>query len=87
MDISTACNDYPNSDEYYSSKRFKSSHNAAHGGICFLPSNLEANQEKNESMFQDSFWGTETSSCDSTLDKPLEINYIDISSSPFTPWR
>ncbi|KAG4940071.1 hypothetical protein JHK87_043942 [Glycine soja] len=87
VDISTACNDYPNSDEYYSSKRFKSSHDAVHGGICFLLSNLEANQEKNESMFQDSFWGAETSSCDSTLDKPLEINYIDISSSPFTPWR
>jgi len=67
VDILTIYNNYPNSDEYYSSKRFKSSHNAAHGGICFLPSNLEGNQEKNESMFQDNFWGTKTSACDSTL--------------------
>lgn len=73
-DISIMYTKYLNSDEYYSSKRFKTSYDVALGDTCLLFSNQEANQEKQESIFQDDFWGEETSSCDSTTSKPLEIN-------------
>ncbi|KAG5008993.1 hypothetical protein JHK87_017508 [Glycine soja] len=58
VDISTAFTEYPNSDEYYSSKRFKSSHDTVYGDICFPSSNLEANQEKNEKVNLESIFPT-----------------------------
>ncbi|KAK7275469.1 hypothetical protein RIF29_16586 [Crotalaria pallida] len=47
----------------------KSSHGAVYGGTHPLSPN--------------DFWGVESSSCDSNVDKPLEINCSEISSSPY----
>nr|KYP39735.1 NAC domain-containing protein 69 [Cajanus cajan] len=85
VDTSTMYNEYSNLDQYHASKRFKSSHDVVYGDTWLQSSNNEANQEKEKSIFQDNFWGVETSSFDSTANKPLEINCTEISSSPFTP--
>ncbi|KAL2575415.1 hypothetical protein AAZV13_16G014500 [Glycine max] len=87
VDVSTMCNEYPNSDGYYSSERFESSHGAVQDSLCLLSTNHEANQETMESILQNNFWGMEQSYCDSTANKPLEINYTEISSSPSTRRR
>ncbi|KAL2336304.1 hypothetical protein Fmac_010750 [Flemingia macrophylla] len=72
-------------DECHASKRSKSSHDVVYGDMCLQSSNYETNQAKEKSMSQDNFWGVETSSCDSTTNKPLEINCTEICSSPLTP--
>ncbi|KAJ1408344.1 NAC domain [Sesbania bispinosa] len=84
LDTSTVHNGHSSSGEYHASKMFKSSHGAVHGGTCLPFSIHDASKEKRESTFRDDFWGVETSSCDSTADKPMEINCIEISSSPST---
>ncbi|XP_061340888.1 NAC domain-containing protein 62-like [Gastrolobium bilobum] len=84
LDASTVCNEHSTSGEHHASKMFKSSHGAVHGGTRLLSSDHEANKEKKESIFRDDCFGVGTSSCDSTADKPLEINCIEISSSPST---
>ncbi|KAL2336318.1 hypothetical protein Fmac_010764 [Flemingia macrophylla] len=71
-------------DECHASKRFKSSHGVVYGDMCLQSFNYETNQEKEKSMFQDNFWEVETSSCDSTANKPVEINCTEISSSPLS---
>ncbi|KAK7294568.1 hypothetical protein RJT34_17457 [Clitoria ternatea] len=82
VDSSTECNEHLKSSELRASKIIKSSHGAVHSVPCHLPSIHKANQEINESTtFQDDLYGVEASSCDSTVDKPLEINCIEISSS------
>ncbi|KOM57228.1 hypothetical protein LR48_Vigan11g026000 [Vigna angularis] len=82
-DSSTMCTEYLNSDEYHSSKRFKTSYDVVDGDTHLLFSNQEASQ-KQESIFQDDFWGVETSSCDSTVYNPVENNWNEISSFPCT---
>ncbi|RDX66749.1 NAC domain-containing protein 91, partial [Mucuna pruriens] len=79
IDISTVRYEYPNSHQYHASKRLKSSHDVVHGGTCLLSSIHEANQDKKDSIFHDEFCGVETYSCESTADKPFEINCIEIS--------
>jgi len=79
-DISTMYTKYPDSDENYSSKRFKASSDVVYGDICLLFSNQEDDQEKQESIFRYDFWGEDTSACDSTTNKPLEISSNEISS-------
>lgn len=76
--------EHPSSSENHASKLFKSSHGAIHGSTSLLPSNHDANKDKKESTFRDDFWGVEASSCDSSAEKPLEINCIEISSPPST---
>ncbi|XP_047182035.1 uncharacterized protein LOC124848414 [Vigna umbellata] len=82
-DSSTMCTEYLNSDEYHSSKRFKTSYDVVDGDTHLLFSNQEASQ-KQESILQDDFRGVETSSCDSTVYNPEEINWNEISSFPCT---
>lgn len=82
-DISTLYAEYLNSEEYHSLKRFKTSYNVEHGDT-HLFSGQEASQEKQESIFEDDFWGLDTSSCGSTINKPVETNCSEISSFPCT---
>ncbi|XP_027334668.1 NAC domain-containing protein 105-like [Abrus precatorius] len=82
VDTCGVCNEHPSSSEYHVSKMFKSSHGSAHGGVHLLSS--EANKEKKDRVIRDDYWAAETSSCDSNGNKPLEINCIEISSSPST---
>ncbi|XP_027906703.1 NAC domain containing protein 52-like [Vigna unguiculata] len=79
-DISSLYTEYLNSEEYHVLKRFKTSYDVGHGDTHLLFSGQEASEEKQESIFQDDFWGLETSSCDSTTNKLVEINYSEISS-------
>lgn len=80
-DILPMYTEYLTSDEYPSSKRFKTSYDVVQGDTHLLFSNQEASQ-KQESIFQDDLWGMDTSSCNSTIYNPVEINSIEISSFP-----
>ncbi|XP_027334669.1 NAC domain-containing protein 89-like [Abrus precatorius] len=84
VDTSGVCNEHPSSSEYHVSKMFKSAHGSVHGGVHLLSSNNEANKGKKDTVIRDDYWAAETSSCDSNGNKPLEINCIEISSSPST---
>ncbi|TKY64173.1 NTM 9 [Spatholobus suberectus] len=86
-EIVSNLHDNISSGEYPATKMFKSSHDSVRGGTSRLASNYEANIEKKESILQDDSWEVETSSCDSIADEPLEINCIEISSSPSTATR
>lgn len=69
MDASAFSHEHPSTGEFYTSKISKSSHGAMHGNTSLLSSN------KQENIFQyDDILGMETSSCDSTAVKPLQIN-------------